>query len=66
MPNHPTWLNTDSAAAYLGITPGTLRRFVHNGEVVCYQIGRVRRYRLDDLDRFLDMCRMSPKAKSSR
>lgn len=45
MPDAPIWLNTDDAAAYIGITPATLRRLVDRGEVVAFQIGRVRRYR---------------------
>ena len=59
MPDASTWLNTN-AAAYLGITPATLHRLVHKGEVVGYQIGRVRRYRQDDLDRYLDSARVVP------
>ncbi len=54
------WHSTDTAAAYLGITPGTLRRLVDRGEVVAFQIGRVRRYRRSDLDEFLDAARVKP------
>ena len=56
MPDAP-WLNTN-AAAYLGITPATLHRLVQKGEVVGYQIGRVRRYRQEDLDCYLDAARI--------
>lgn len=44
MSDAPDWLNTDSAAAYIGIGPATLRRLVDHGEIVAFQIGRVRRY----------------------
>ena len=60
MPDTPVWLNTDDAATYIGITPATLRRLVDRGEVVAFQIGRVRRYRQVDLDRFLDGARVKP------
>lgn len=60
MPDSPVWLNTDSAAAYIGITPATLRRLVERVEVVAFQIGRVRRYRLEDLDAFLASARVVP------
>ena len=63
MPDAPTWLNTNSAGAYLGITPATLHRLVHKGEVVAYQIGRARRYRQDDLDRYLDAARIRPEVR---
>ena len=38
----------------------TLRRLVDRGEVVGFQIGRVRRYRRLDLDRFLEAARVVP------
>ncbi len=60
MPDAPVWLNTDDAATYIGITPATLRRLVDRGEVVAFQIGRVRRYRQVDLDGFLDAARVQP------
>ena len=58
MRDAPEWLNTDSA--YIGFTPATFRRLVERGEVVAFQIGRVRRYRQVDLDRFLDGARVKP------
>lgn len=60
MPDNPVWLNTYDAAKYIGITPATLRRLVDRGEVVAFQIGRVRRYRQVDLERFLDGARVKP------
>ena len=60
MPDVPEWFSTDTAAAYIGITPGTLRRLVGRGEVVAFQIGRVRRYRRSDLDRLLEHARVEP------
>ncbi len=52
MPDTPVWLNTDDAAAYIGITPATLRRLVERGGVAAFRIGR------GDLDRFLEHARV--------
>lgn len=54
------WVGTAAASAYLGITPATLGRLVLSGSVVAYQVGRVRRYRVVDLDRFLQRARIRP------
>lgn len=54
------WLNTDDAAAYIGITAATLCRLVDQGEAVAFQIGRVRCYRQEDLDRILEHARIGP------
>lgn len=57
MPDAPVWLNTKTAAAYLGMTPVTLYRLVDRGDVAGYLTGRVCRYRQEDLDRFLEDAR---------
>ena len=57
MPDAPVWLNTKTAAAYLGMTPVTLYRLVDRGDVAGYLTGRVGRYRQEDLDRFLEDAR---------
>ncbi len=56
----PEWLSTDAAAAYIGVRAPTLRRLVNRGEVIAFQIGRVRRYRRADLDAFLDQAQVRP------
>lgn len=56
----PLWLNTDTAAAHIGVTAATLRRLVGAGTVTAYQIGRVRRYRVEDLDSYLESARIRP------
>lgn len=60
MSDAPEWHSTDTAAAYLGITPSTLRPLVERGEVAAFQTGRVRRYRTSDLDDFLEHARVIP------
>jgi excisionase family DNA binding protein len=53
-------LSTARAAARLGITPRTLYRFVDRGDVEAHRIGRVLRFRLDELDQFIERCRIEP------
>jgi excisionase family DNA binding protein len=60
MPDDIEWLSTARAAVRLGITPRTLYRFVDRGDVEAYRIGRVLRFRLDELDQFIERCRIEP------
>jgi excisionase family DNA binding protein len=46
-------MRVDAAAEYLGISPWTLRRHVHNGEIP-YIRGKIWRFLITDLDRFLE------------
>ncbi len=54
------WLSTPAAAARLGITPRTLYRFIDEGQVTAYKFGRVIRLKQDDVDRFIEQCRVEP------
>jgi len=51
-------MSTDEAARYLGIVPRTLRSFVERGEVPAFRLGRVLRYRVTDLDDYLESVRV--------
>lgn len=55
-----SWLNTDEAAKRLGITTRTLYRFIDRGELPAYRFGRVFRLKQDDVDSFIDECRVEP------
>lgn len=55
-----SWLNTDEAAKRLGITTRTLYRFIDRGELPAYRFGRVFRLKQDDVDAFIDQCRVEP------
>lgn len=58
--NDIQWINTDEAARRLGITTRTLYRFMDRGEIPSYRMGRVFRFRIDDLDAFIESCRVEP------
>lgn len=54
---HPTGLlNIDEAARYLGVSKSSLRRWTRLETLACVRVGarRERRFRREDLDRFLD------------
>ena len=58
----PEWLTLGQAARYLGVAQSTIRKWSDNGRVRVYKTpGRHRRYRLDDLDAFLE--RSGPEAR---
>ena len=56
----PRWMGTQEAARYLGITPRTLYRFIDEGRLPAYKMGRVIRLKADDLDAFLETARIQP------
>jgi excisionase family DNA binding protein len=54
------WLSTKDASARLGVTLRTLYRFIDDGDLVAYKFGRVIRLREEDLERFVEACRIAP------
>jgi len=54
------WLSTAEAAKRLGITPRTLYRFIDQGDIPAYRFGRVIRLKEDEVDAFIDNCRIEP------
>jgi len=54
------WLSTAEAAKRLGITPRTLYRFIDQGDIPAYRFGRVIRLKEDEVDRFIETCRIEP------
>ncbi|MGH9087839.1 MAG: helix-turn-helix domain-containing protein [Acidimicrobiales bacterium] len=54
------WLSTKDASARLGVTLRSLYRFIDGGELVAYKFGRVIRLKEDDVDRFIESCRIAP------
>ena len=54
------WMSTKEAAEHLGVTLRSLYRFIDEGQVPAYKFGRVIRLKEDDVDRFIDACRVAP------
>jgi len=54
------WLSTAEAAKRLGITPRTLYRFIDQGDIPAYRFGRVIRLKAQEVDSFIDACRIEP------
>ncbi len=54
------WLNTAKAAERLGVTPRTLYRFIDDGQLPAYRFGRVIRLKEDEVEEFIERCRIAP------
>lgn len=54
------WLSADDAAQFLGIGVRTLYRFIDQGELPAYRIGRVIRLREQDVLAYIDASRIKP------
>ncbi len=54
------WMSTQEAARRLGVTPRTLYRFVDEGTLAAYKMGRVFRLKQADVDAFIDAARVAP------
>ncbi len=56
----PHWMSVQSAAAELEVTTRTIYRFINDGKLAAYRIGRVYRIRREDLDSFLSDAVLRP------
>lgn len=54
------WMSTQEAARRLGITPRTLYRFVDEGALAAYKMGRVFRLKQSDVDEYMEGSRIKP------
>lgn len=54
------WMSTQEAARRLGITTRTLYRFVDEGALPAYKMGRVFRLKQGDVDAFIEASRIEP------
>lgn len=54
------WLGTTAAAKRLGITTRTLYRFIDEGYIAAYRMGRVIRVKGVDVNSYIDACRIEP------
>lgn len=59
MPNNADgWLSTREASEILGVTLRTLYRFIDEGALPAYKMGRVIRLRRNEVDQFIDSTRI--------
>ena len=54
------WLSTGESARRLGITTRTLYRFIDEGQLPAYRFGRVIRLKENEVDAFIESCRIKP------
>lgn len=54
------WLSVQNAASELEVTPRTIYRFINDGKLAAYRIGRVYRIRRADMQDFLDASALRP------
>ena len=54
------WLSSKEAAEQIGITSRTLYRFIDEGRLPAYRLGRVIRLKTSDVDSFIDASRVQP------
>ncbi len=54
------WLSTAEAAKELGITSRTLYRFIDEGQITAYRLGRVIRLQETDVEAFIEASRIKP------
>lgn len=59
-PEEITWLSTKEAAKRLGVTPRTLYRFIDEGQLAGYRLGRVIRLKQHEVDAYIETCRIEP------
>ena len=60
MPDRIQWISTKEASRRLGVTLRSLYRFIDEGELAAYKFGRVIRLKADDVDRYIESCRIAP------
>lgn len=54
------WMSTKEASERLGVTLRTLYRFIDEGRLPAYQVGRVIRLKGDELETFIESLRIAP------
>ena len=54
------WMSTKEAAEHLGVTLRSLYRFIDEGTLPAYKFGRVIRLKEEDVNSFIEVCRIPP------
>ena len=60
MAEHSRWMGTREACERLGITLRTLYRFIDEGQLPAYKMGRVIRLQETDIEAFITKMRITP------
>ena len=58
--DRPRWMSVQAAARELEVTTRTIYRFINDGKLTAYRIGRVYRIRRSDLEEFLTDATLQP------
>lgn len=56
------WMSTRETSERLGVTLRTLYRFIDEGQIAAYKLGRVIRLKEDDVEAFIESARITPGA----
>lgn len=56
------WMSTRETAERLGVTLRTLYRFIDEGQIAAYKLGRVIRLKDNDVEAFIESARIEPGA----
>ncbi len=54
------WMSSNEAAERMGVTTATLYRFIDEGRLPAYRMGRVIRLKESELEEFERTCRIEP------
>lgn len=60
MPDPITWMSTRETSERLGVTLRTLYRFIDEGQIPAYKLGRVIRLKESDVEAFIEASRIPP------
>lgn len=56
------WMSTRETSDRLGVTLRTLYRFIDEGQIAAYKLGRVIRLKESDVEAFIEASRITPGA----
>ena len=59
-PSNDDWLGSPAAATHLGLNQRTVYKLVDQGLLTGYKLGRVLRFRRQDLDAYLEASKVQP------
>jgi excisionase family DNA binding protein len=54
------WMSSGEAADFLGVGLRTLYKFIDDGKLPGYRMGRVIRLKRSEVEAFIDSCRIEP------